>query len=145
MIGDIKDGNSSPLINLNADQEKFVDDTNKLFSAIQNPLLKQLNERTWFQNLNPLDYENWWNLFHHGYYKDLANADYQKSLEIALQNTAIRRRVADALQSGVNPIFALNATGAGDSLSNSNVSSKNSDSMLSQMLKMILLLTFVAS
>lgn len=132
---DFQNGNGSSLINLSSGQQKYVDETNSLFDKLGSSLESVYGETndpfSWFAKI-----------FNLGGVRDMRLQDFNRKLDIMLQNTAIRRRVADALQSGVNPVFALNSSGAGSDNVATQPSSKKND-VLNSLLKMLIGITFL--
>lgn len=133
-------GNNQSLINLSPSQKSFVDDTNKMFGDLTNPILKDYESYTngsgWNKAIGSI-----MDFFNLGGHRDLRLQDFNRKLDIMLSNTAIRRRVADALQSGVNPIFALGYGGANSESVAHQPISKND--MVNSLLKLLIGLTFV--
>jgi hypothetical protein len=71
---------------------------------------------------------------------------YFKDYDTYLANTEIQRRVKDALAAGINPLFALDQRGAGDTSGAlaPNSSQNSSKNHLNSLLKMMMVLLGVA-
>lgn len=71
---------------------------------------------------------------------------YFKDYDTYLANTEIQRRVKDALAAGINPLFALDQRGAGDTSGAlaSNSSSSKGGNALNSLLKMMMVLFGIA-
>lgn len=142
MINDFNNnGNSSTLINLSPQQKQFVDETNDIFANLGHPLNDYIGRVNMNKPLPALAKLGAY-FFNIAGERDLAWQNYNRKIDIMLQNTALRRRIADALQVGVNPVFALNATGAGgDNIASQPVTNKKS--ALDVLLKLLIGLTFL--